>query len=100
MEFEDSAPFIFIGFILVAIAGGVLWYEDRYPCVKYEAVWVKEWTEIQVHQHSCGDGCNFTTVIPITHPAHWEQSCSIRGDKRNGDKRAAFAPIPLQPLEK
>ncbi len=83
--------------ILVLVA---LWYDRRYPCIQYQAVWVPERVEIDQQEIPCGDNCTTVLVIPIRHPAHWEQRCIKRGDREKGDVEAPHAPIPLKPLEK
>jgi hypothetical protein len=79
--------------VMVVIWVGISWasdyYEDRYPCLEYKAVWVPEYestTYIKV-----GD-----VMVPstTTYPAHWEQQCQKRGKKKYGDLRAPYAKIP------
>jgi hypothetical protein len=91
---------IVIGTIITILVLISIWYVRRYPCIQYEAVWVKEWVEIQQHNIRCGENCNTVMIVPITHPAHWEQRCVKRGDREKGDVEAPHAPIPLQPLER
>jgi len=94
------APVAIAGVIILVLV--FMWYDRRYPCIEYRAVWVAEWVEMQRNEIACvGENCTPTVFfVPITHPAHWEQRCQKRGDREKGDVEAPHAPIPLQPLER
>lgn len=84
-------PILIIG-LIVGLISWAVWYDNRYPCIKYQAVHVAEWVEFQtLHIDQ-----NTTMIIPVTHPAHWEQRCMQRGDARLGDIPAAYAQIPAE----
>jgi hypothetical protein len=82
--------------VICGFVGLLVWYDWRYPCIQYRPKWVPQWTEIRTIHHDCGKGCSFVTIIPIDHPAHWEQECLARGDRHKGDVEAASAPIPAE----
>lgn len=70
------------------------WWAYQHPCVQWQAVWVREYTEMQHHTIDYGNGNSATILIPVTHPAHWEQRCVVRGNRANGDVTAPYAPVP------
>ena len=97
LDRDDWAIVAGIVGVLALVAGIVsliVWYEGRYPCQEYNAVYHESYTSFETTTQSCGKHCVHTITVPRYHPAWWEQRCMRRGDSTKGDVQAAYAPIP------
>jgi len=104
---KEYVTFIVIGLVMCVILGGISWalyHEYQHPCVEYTPTWINQWvtpaytrhwttyTTIHIGKTSISFPHHHSQDYPeVVHPAHWEQVCTRKGDRRKGDVPAEYA---------